>query len=368
MALRIGINALYLIPGGVGGTEVYLRALVRALGHVDRVNEYVVFVNRETAADPPDGGSRFETVVCGVSARFRPGRILYEQFVLPRVLRSHKIDVLLNPGFTAPLMAGCPQVTVFHDLQHKRHPEFFRAWDLPFWNILLAASAARSQGLIAVSENTARDLALFYPATKGKVAVIPHGVDPEFFAIGRNRGETSPFVLAVSTLHPHKNLDRLIDAFARFRRKYPQFRLVVAGLDGFASAELRRLVADAGLNQAIQLTGWIPRGDLLDLFRTAHAFIAPSLFEGFGMPLAEALAAGIPTACSTIPSFDEVAGDTARRFDPCSIEAIEAALEVIATDEKFRARALAEGPQRAARFDWHRAAAATLQELSRFSK
>jgi glycosyltransferase involved in cell wall biosynthesis len=361
--LRIGINALYLIPGGVGGTEIYLRFLLRSLARIDKTNEYFVFMNRETGDDlAPE---TFHAVHCAVRATFRPARILFEQIRLPRMLAAHGIDVLLNPGFTAPLLARCPQVTVFHDLQHKKHPEFFRAWDLPFWNMLLAGSAACSSRLIAVSENTARDLAENFPRAAGKIATVPHGVDPEFFEIGGKKPAQSgrPFILVVSTLHPHKNLERTIEVFRQFRTTHPEYKLVIAGLKGFATAGLRDRVRTLGLSEDIEFTGWIPRGDLYALFNTASAFFAPSLFEGFGLPLVEALAAGIPSACSSIPPFRGIANGVACLFDPSSIEAMRNALEMVTGNEDFRSRAMIEGPARARHFDWDKAAEGTLREL-----
>ena len=365
MALRIGINALYLIPGGVGGTEIYLRFLLRALSRIDKTNDYSVFLNRETDNELVPESRRFHGVRCAVRATSRPARILFEQIRLPRLLARHGIDVLLNPGFTAPLLARCPQVTVFHDLQHKKHPEFFRARDLPFWNMLLAGSAARSNRLIAVSDNTARDLAASFPRAASKIATIPHGVDPEFFEIGKRRpacpGRT--FILVVSTLHPHKNLERTVEAFQQFRTAHPEYKLVVAGLKGFATTALQDRVRALGLSEDVEFTGWIPRTDLYALFSAANAFFAPSLFEGFGMPLVEALAAGIPTACSSIPTFREIADGIACIFDPTSTEAMRNALETVTRDEDFRSRAVAEGPPRARNFDWDKAAEGTLREL-----
>src|SRR5271163_3445944 len=159
---RIGVNALYLIPGGVGGTEIYLRNLLDALARIDAVNQYVVFTNRETGADLVPRQANFEYAPQPVRAAFRPARILWEQIALPGALKRRRIDVLFNPGFTGPAICPCPQVTVFHDLQHKRHPEHFRWFDLPFWNILLWMSARQSRGLIAVSEATRDDLARYY--------------------------------------------------------------------------------------------------------------------------------------------------------------------------------------------------------------
>lgn len=160
--MRIGVNALYLIPGGVGGTEIYLQSLLQALERVDPNNEYFIFTNRESSDGPLTASPRFHLVPCKVSARRRPERILWEQLFFPSALRRHRIDVLFNPGFTMPLLFRGPSVTVFHDLQHKRHPEHFRWFDLPFWNLLLWASARRSQTLIAVSEATACDIKRYY--------------------------------------------------------------------------------------------------------------------------------------------------------------------------------------------------------------
>ena len=152
--VRIGINALYLIPGGVGGTEIYLRELLAALAEIDQVNEYLIFTNLETPSDLVPKQANFHWKPQAVHARFRPARILWEQIVLPFEAARYRLDVLFNPGFTAPLFAPCRQVTVFHDLQHKRHPEHFRLFDLPFWRLLLWGAAHRSDRLIAVSNAT----------------------------------------------------------------------------------------------------------------------------------------------------------------------------------------------------------------------
>jgi glycosyltransferase involved in cell wall biosynthesis len=368
MPLRIGINALYLIPGSVGGTEIYLRSLLAALAEIDEVNEYFVYVNNETGSGLAPPAPRFHSVSCPVRAKVRALRIVFEQTALPLMLVRDRIDVVLNPGYTAPLFARCPSVTVFHDMQHKRHPEFFRVFDLPFWNILLALAARRSSRIIAVSEATSADLALYLPAAADKTRIIPHGVDQEFFRIGLRRRESpshkaEPYLLAVSTLHPHKNFERLLEAFQRFKESHQEYRLVVAGLRGFATRRIERLTRDLGLGNSVVFTGWIPRRELYELFEGAHAFIAPSLFEGFGLPVLEAMAAGIPTACSAIPAFDSLAADSVQRFDPLSVSAISAAMERITTDAVFRARAAIDGPARARSFDWKLTAELTLQEL-----
>src|SRR6185369_3186221 len=286
--LRIGVNALYLIPGGVGGTEIYLRGLLAALAQIDQSNQYVVYTNRETDAGLVPKAPNFAVCPQPVRAASRPLRLLWEQTGLPLHATGRGLDVLFNPGFTAPLLCGCPQVTVFHDLQHKRHPEYFRWFDLPFWEFCLYWSARVSRLLLADSDATAADLLKYYRLPTRKVRVVRLGVDPVFFDLAHRR-RPEPFLLAVSTLHPHKNLDGLLRAFASFRRDQPDFRLVVCGMHGFFTGPLHDLRESLGLADAVEFPGWIPRPELHDLYARAWAFVYPSLFEGFGLPILEAL-------------------------------------------------------------------------------
>jgi glycosyltransferase involved in cell wall biosynthesis len=355
---NIGINALYLIPGGVGGTETYLRELLPALAAIDASNQYFVFTNAETSSDLVPQQANFHWNRQAVSAGVRPARILWEQMVLPLEAVRCRLDVLLNAGMTAPVLCPCRSVTVFHDLQHKRHPEYFRWFDLPFWRLLLWAAARRSDRLIAISEATRADLIRYYQVAEKKVVVVPHGVAPRFFAL--DRGHTRPILLCVSTLHPHKNLERLIRAYARKPRTE---ELVLAGMRGFHTAAVEALIGKLGVGDSVRLTGWIPREEMYGLFAQAQAFVFPSTFEGFGMPVLEAIAAGIPTACSDIAPLREVAGDSALFFDPLDEDAIAHALDRITEDGVLRARLAEEGPVRARPFTWERTARLTLEAL-----
>jgi glycosyltransferase involved in cell wall biosynthesis len=361
--LRIGVNALYLIPGGVGGTEIYLRGLLAALAEIDAVNRYFVFTNRETDSGLAPSQPNFTPMPQPIRAASRPVRILWEQTALPLAAARLKLDVLFNPGFTAPLLARCPQVTVFHDLQHIRHPEYFRWFDLPFWKLLLWGSAHVSRTLLAGSAATANDVRRHYRLPDSKVRVALLGVDPIFFELARRR-RPEPFLLAVSTLHPHKNLDGLLRAFAVFHSGHPEFRLIVCGLHGFFTGPLHELRESLGLAGVVDFPGWIPRTDLHDLFRRAWAFVYPSLFEGFGIPVVEAMAAGVPTACSDIEPITGIAGDAALRFDPRDPAAMIAALERIMCDEALRQRLADAGPRQAANFSWRKTAEATLEALT----
>lgn len=363
--LRIGINALYLIPGGVGGTEIYLRSLISALAQVDTSNEYFVFTNEETDATLIPEAPNFHHIPQSVRASVRPARVLWEQTMLPLRARGLRLDVLFNPGFTSPFVSPCPKVTVFHDLQHKRHPEYFRWFDLPFWQFFLYWSAKHSHRIIAVSEATRADLEKFYKLSGSAVRVVPHGVEEAFFEVGRQREDHQlrQYVLCVSTLHPHKNLDRLVRAFRRVHQVRPEFRLVIAGMHGFQTNAIEQTIIDCGMGAHVHITGWIPREELLDLYHRAYAFVYPSTFEGFGMPVLEALASAIPSAVSNIEPIRSIAGSAALQFDPFSEEAVAGALLRIIRDEELRAKLVATGPERASNFSWKTAAGQTLRVL-----
>lgn len=358
MGLRIGVNALYLIPGGVGGTEVYLRQLLRALSRTDPANEYFVLTNKESIDLVPDAPN-MRALPQPIAARIRPARIAWEQVAVPAVTARHGLDVMLNPGFTSPLVCPCPQVTVFHDLQHKRHPEYFRWYDLPFWNLLLYGSAVRSTRLIAVSEATRLDLLRYY----GKDAtVIGHGVEPQVFAIAARR-RPEQFLLCVSTLHPHKGIETLVDAFAIFHEVRPEFRLVLAGMRGFAGEAIEERIRAAGLSNVVTLTGWIDREPLYELYARAWAFVYPSRFEGFGMPVAEAMAAGVSVACSDIEPLRSVAGGGALLFPAGEVSALAEALQRIVDDEGLRSRLMTRARERSVEFTWESTAHATRSVL-----
>ena len=290
--------------------------MLAGLARIDCENRYFVFTNRESAgAGLVPGASNWEERAQPVSARSRPARILWEQAALPIEAARLRLDVLFNPGFTAPVACGCPQVTVFHDMQHKRHPEHFRWFDLPFWRVLLYAAAHVSGELIAVSEATRADVLRYYRLPDRQVRTVLSGVDEDFFTLSARRAPEK-FILAVSTLHPHKNLDGLLRAWAEFHRERPEYRLIVAGMHGFFAGPLHELREGLGLRGSVEFPGWIPRADLLELYRRAAAFVYPSFFEGFGIPVLEALAAGVPCACSAIEPLLSNAGGGRAHFRP----------------------------------------------------
>jgi glycosyltransferase involved in cell wall biosynthesis len=360
-ALRIGVNALFLIPGGVGGTEVYLRSLLAAFARKPRGHSFVVFLNRETGDDLVPAHRSFSAVQTGVKAESRPRRILYEQVRLPFAVRRAGVDVLFNPGFTAPLFSHCPNVSLIHDLQHHHHPEFFKRNDLLAWRFLVWAAAKESKRLLTVSEASREDIHATYGVPLAQISTAEPGVEPAFFSLGRVGNE--PLVLCVSTLHPHKNIERLVDAFAAFRLRRPEYRLVLAGMRGFHAEAVERRIAHHGLEGRVTLTGWIDRAAVMELYSRAQFAVFPSTFEGFGMPVVEAMAAGVPLITSDIRPITDIAAGTALLFPPDNTEALTAAMEKFAGSSTIRAAHAARARKRAASFTWDRAAGIALNTL-----
>ncbi len=362
--MRIGINALYLIPGGVGGTETYLRELLHWMPRLAPQHEYFLMVNRECedAGLAKDVGMR--EVRTGVAGKIRPARLLYEQVLLPSQARELGLNVLFNPGFTCPALAPCPCVTTFHDLQHKRHPEYFRRFDLPAWEFFLGLAARRSKRIITVSGATADDFRRYYPRPEQEIDVTPLGARDAFFAMGEAPRKERDYLLCVSTLHPHKNQARLVRAFAQWRKaNRAETRLILAGMRGFASKDVETAIAEANAAEFVTITGWLKQSELLDLFREARGFIFPSLFEGFGIPVVEALACGLPCAVSDVEPMRSHAGAAALLFDPLDEGAIAAAIGQLLGDEALRARLQEAGPRHAAQFRWDRTAELTLASI-----
>jgi len=357
--LRIGVNALYLIPGGVGGTEIYLRNLLHAMAAADRESTFFVFTNRETDGGLVPLASNFVQVGQPVRAYNRPLRLIWEQTVIPLKAANLRLDCMFNPGFTAPIVGKCPNVTVFHDLQHKRHPEHFRWFDKPAWDLFLGLAVRHSRILVADSDATRDDLMHYYQVPAERIRVAPLGVEDEFFSIAEVRGPVRPYILCASTLHPHKNIERLVRVFARFREEHTEYRLVLAGMRGFRSANVDKLIAKLNLRDSIRVAGWIPRTELYRLFRQAAAFVYPSTFEGFGLPVVEAMAAGVPLACSDIEPLRGIVAGTAITFDPNSDDAMLAALNRVVSDSSLVQAARV----RARHFSWRHCAEVTLSAI-----
>jgi glycosyltransferase involved in cell wall biosynthesis len=266
--------------------------------------------------------------------------------VLPLLARRDRVDVLHCPTYRAPVRSSVPLVVTVHDLAVLRHPETFNRWSRSYSRALLPRVVRAARRLIAVSDFTRRELLQLLDVPEEKVRVIPNAVGAPFVTQGEAAG--GDYVLAVGTLEPRKNLDRLVDGFRRAGLN--GCRLLVAGMRGWGGVDVN--------GDNVQWLGSVPDEELARLYRGARCVAYVSLYEGFGLPVLEAMACGAPVVAGRNAAAEEVAGGAAVLVDPLDPEAIAAGLaEAIDRREELRARGL----ERAQAFDWQRVARATVE-------
>jgi glycosyltransferase involved in cell wall biosynthesis len=367
--VHVGLNLVFLVPGETGGMEVYARELIPRLARLEGLR-LTAFVNRETAgASLADG---VDEVVVPVHARRRLEWVAGEQRHLPRLARRSGCQLVHSLASTAPLHGPFVRVTTIHDLNYKLVPEAhfgIRRLGMAF---LVPAAARRSHRILVDAASTARDLERHLGTPREKIDVVPLGVAtespvaPTREPLLRERFDlgSRPILLSVSAKRPHKNLSRLLDAHARLA---PEGRplLVVPGYPTPHEQELVARARELGTLEELRLPPWLEQRDLEGFYLAAEAFVFPSLYEGFGLPVLEAMRRGLPVACSNRSSLPEVTGDAALLFDPEDVGAIHSALRRILGEPELRDRLHSAGLARADRFTWEAAAASTARAYRR---
>jgi glycosyltransferase involved in cell wall biosynthesis len=342
--IRVGLNLLFLIPGESGGMETAARAVIpHLLAQPDL--HVTAFVNRE-AAGTLDG---VEQVVVPVNATNRVEWVRGEQQYIPRLAARARCDVVHSMGSTAPLWGDFRRVTTIHDLHYKLIPEaHFGIRDLGM-RVLVPSAARRSSRIIAVSEATRRDLQQHLKVPAAKVDVVPQGVSMPERVDRRPEG----IVLCVGAKRPHKNALAVVEALVG-----SDLRLVVTGYRTAYDDVLRDRAHALGVK--LELPDWVD--DLDDLYARADVVVVPSLYEGFGLPVLEAMARGVPVVASNRSSLPEVAGDAAVLVDPEDRQALRGAIEQAIHESDRLSRA---GRERAGHFTWERTAQLTVETYRR---
>lgn len=367
--MKIGINALYLIPGRVGGSEIYLRRLLSALSRIDQDNQYVVFSNRESRGTF-ELGENFIEHHCPVRALIRPHRIAWEQLVLPWRARQHRLDVLHSPGFVAPLFAPCPSVITVLDLIYLEFPQTFPFLARQWMRFLVRHSSRRARRIIALTGYSRDEIlwGLDVPHWKirsiylggGEDRMVPPGPGEAEAVLQKHRIRT-PYLLTVSASHPHKNLIRLLEAYYRLPEK-DAYQLVIVGVrHNRYGAEVARAVERLDLSERVVFTGWVEEREKEIIYSRAALTVFPSLLEGFGLPILESMRYQVPVACSDLPSLAEVAGEAARLFDPYSLDSITDAIHECLNNQPLRRRLIEKGLRHSAAFTWDETARQTLE-------
>jgi glycosyltransferase involved in cell wall biosynthesis len=363
--VHVGLNLIFLVPREMSGLETYARELTTALLEQRADLRITAFVNREAAADGT-WSKLVPTVTVPVYGRRRSAWVRGEQLLLPRQAHRVGVDVVHSLASTAPGWGSFRRVVTIHDVIYRIHPDA-HGWRSLALRALIPLAARRSDRIIAPSHTTQRDLIRLLHVSPEKVDVVPNGIGmppaaqwpPEEDVRRRYDLGTGPLLLTVSLKRPNKNLERLLDAFALVPSERRPL-LVLAGHATPYQARLEERAARLGVSAQTRFLDWVPGRDLEALYRAATAFVFPSLYEGFGLPVLEAMTRGVPVACSNRGALAEVADDAALLFDPEEPRSIADSIERLLADASERERLREAGFANAARFSWSATAAKTI--------
>jgi glycosyltransferase involved in cell wall biosynthesis len=374
-APHVGLNLIFLVPGETGGMEIAARELIGALlAEAPAETRFTAFVNREGAADgltAPWAG-RLAAVTVPVNARNRVQWVLGEQTLLPALAARARVDLVHSLASTAPLWGRFRRVVTVHDLIYARFPEAHAGVRDLGMKALVPAAARRSDRVIVDSLSTREDVVELIGVAPERIDVVPLGLGapcheqplPVSEVRARHGLLDRRVVLALSAKRPHKNLAALIDALARLPAE-ERPALVLPGYPTAHEQDLRARARMRGVDGDVRFLAWVSDAELETLWGIADAFAYPSLYEGFGLPILEAMARGVPVACADAASLPEVAGDAALLFDPHDTAAIAAALKRLLDDPVLAADLVARGRERVREFTWQRTARLTLDSYAR---
>ena len=359
--MRFSVDA-HAIGCRLTGNEVYIRNLLREFADLDGDSEIIAYISKQ--ALPEGVPQRVQTRLVSRNPYRRLG------LDIPRHLRSDQPD-LLHVQYTAPLITSVPIVVSVHDVSYLEHPEYFTLYRRRQLRLTVQRTVDRAARVLTPSEFSKRTVLQRYNLPDDKVVVVPNAVSSRFRPIGRARargeivrrfGIPGPFILNVGDLQPRKNQLGLLRAFEEVVRARPKLphRLVFAGKDAWGASEVRRAAAHSPVGDRVHFAGFVSDADLLQLYGACDLFVFPSFYEGFGLPILEAMACGRAVLCSNTTAMPEVAASAGLLFDPHSTrEMVRAMLDVL-LDSQLRTRLERLGQQRAAAFSWRRSAQRTL--------
>jgi glycosyltransferase involved in cell wall biosynthesis len=360
----VAFDATHLSRLGAG-VSTYILNLIAALSRLEgRSWDLVVLATREQAGVIQSRAGDVDVHPVRIPATAY--RLAWEQLGLPRVLAGIGAGLLHSPHYSLPFRLPIPRVVTFHDVTYVTMPERHRSSRRWYFRSIIPRAARVADHVFCISRTTCDDLMALYPdLPPSKLSVVPLGpavpatrmLTPEELVASRRRlGLHNPFILQVGTLEPRKNVGTAIAAVAALRERRPDVELVLVGQRGWESSDLFETIARSPF---VRYLGHVPDDDLAALYRLADLLVVPSHYEGFGLPVVEAMVAGTPVVTSGKGSLAEVAGAAAVVPKGESAEAYAEAMLAILSDDRLRADMVAAGRVQAARFTWERAAMAT---------
>jgi glycosyltransferase involved in cell wall biosynthesis len=352
MSLHIAINATALSKNQPTGVENFSVNLVASLIKYQKQNRYAL-ISPTPISKGIDTGKAHILV--------SKSKYLWHKLTLPKILSDLKPDIFFEPSYMLPRRGNYKSVIVIHDLAYKYFPE---AYDFKHKLMMNAAykSAERANGVVFLSKNTESDFLKFYKKP-ARHQVIYQSYDEALFDSKKSNFHRSDklgsYILSVGRLETRKNIVNLIKAYERFlRHSSEDIKLVIVGMPGIGFDKIENVLAETSkrVREKIIISGYLSDQKLVSLYKNARAFVYPTLYEGFGIPILEAFASGTPVACSNTSSLPEVAGDSALYFDPSNVQDIADSISKIVSDKKYAGSLVSAGKEQLINFSWEKCA------------
>ena len=372
--MHIAIDA-HSVGAELGGNETYAINLIESLATIDQTNQYTLYVTKRAAVDR--FARRWPNFKVTQTSPHTP--LVRIPLTLSRELRRNPVDVL-HVQYTAPPFLPCPLVSTIHDLAFEHLPETFKRRSWMQLRLTVRATARRAAEVITLSNFSRSDIVTTYGIPAERITVTPAAASPHFarvtngnelkrvregYGIGKN------YILSLCSIQPRKNLVRLIEAYSSLRRARPvgEFpQLVLAGKRAWLDQETIRAAERNSVDRDILFTGYVPDLELPALYSGAICFVYPSYFEGFGLPVLEAMQCGVPVIAGNRTSLPEVVGDAGVLGDPFDEGELATAIARVADNPDYRAQLSVKGLNRARAFDWNTTARLTLQVYERAAR
>ncbi len=346
------------------GVSVYTyNLLLYFKKEADQNTQFQVYLREPPQGDLPEESQYFHYKVV-------KGPRLWSQIFLPIALYTgRKVDVFFSPAHYSPRFSPAPLVVTIHDLAYFYYPEEFLKEDFYKLKNWTRDSVLKAKKIIAVSENTKKDLLKFYRIPAEQIKVVHNGFEknisnPTAFSVISKKYTIKKelYVLYVGTLQPRKNVTTLIDAFEKYQKTHPEMKLILVGKKGWLYDDIFSKVQKSPVRENIIFTDYLPDEDVVTLYQNAYCFVLPSLYEGFGVPILEAMSYGCPAISSFTSSLAEVGGDACIYFDPEKVDGLVDDLESL-QNKKLRSDLINNGKERVKQFSWQKCAQETLSVL-----
>lgn len=374
--MRIAVNTRFLIKDRLEGFGHYTHALMSRIVKMHPQDAFEFYFDRPFAQE-----YIYSDKVNG-KALFPPARhpllfYLWNQFALRRAIHTSQSDVFFSPDSFMPLGLKCPSVITVHDVAHQRYPEAISWAHRKYYEHFMPKFLQEADAVITVSDFSRQEILYYYDIPPEKITVVYNGIGEEYrplsaeeqHAVRHQFTQGYPYFLFVGAIHPRKNVARLIEAFTQFRKESAtHLKLLIAGRKSWDYADVDQAISSSPYKDDIVFAGYIPVSTLARITASAHALCYISLYEGFGLPVAEAMACAVPVIVSKESAQSEVAGDAGFAIDPLSLESIVQGMIQITQDTQLRTQLVRAGAQRSLLFSWDVAAKQTYSILEGTAK